>query len=53
MLARSLARLEQEDVDNVIDVHVARLRGKLDLNRPVSVIHTVRGTGFVLREGAP
>jgi len=37
-------------LDNVIDVHVARLRKKVDQGRPGRLIHTVRGVGFVLRE---
>lgn len=40
-------------LDNVIDVHIARLRRKIDLDYPVKLIHTVRGIGFVLREGEP
>jgi two-component system, OmpR family, response regulator len=34
---------------NVIDVHVSRLRGKLDKGFPSPIIHTVRGAGYVLR----
>ena len=40
-------------LDNVIDVHIARLRRKVDLDRPIKLIHTVRGVGFMLREGEP
>ncbi len=40
-------------LDNVIDVHIARLRRKIDLDQPVRLIHTVRGVGFILREGEP
>jgi len=40
-------------LDNVIDVHIARLRRKVDVDRPVRLIHTVRGVGFMLREGEP
>ena len=40
-------------LDNVIDVHIARLRRKLDVEHPVKLIHTVRGVGFMLREGEP
>ena len=40
-------------LDNVIDVHIARLRGKVDLDHNVKLIHTVRGVGFMLREGEP
>src|ERR671913_693157 len=38
-------------LDNVIDVHIARLRRKVDAERPAKLIHTVRGVGFMLREG--
>ena len=40
-------------LDNVIDVHIARLRRKVDADQPVKMIHTVRGVGFMLREGEP
>ncbi len=40
-------------LDNVIDVHIARLRRKVDANQVAKLIHTVRGVGFVLREGEP
>ena len=39
-------------LDNVIDVHVSRLRRKVDADHPVRLIHTVRGVGFVLRPEA-
>ncbi|MCD8535776.1 MAG: response regulator transcription factor [Verrucomicrobia bacterium] len=39
-------------LDNVIDVHLARLRKKVDGERRHRLIHTVRGVGFVLREAA-
>ena len=35
---------------NVIDVHIARLRRKVDEPFPAKLIHTVRGVGFVVRE---
>jgi DNA-binding response OmpR family regulator len=40
-------------LDNVIDVHIARLRRKVDVEHRVKLIHTVRGVGFMLREGEP
>lgn len=40
-------------LDNVIDVHIARLRKKVDQGFPLKLIHTVRGVGFILREGEP
>jgi DNA-binding response OmpR family regulator len=40
-------------LDNVIDVHIARLRRKVDTEEVSKLIHTVRGVGFMLREGEP
>ena len=40
-------------LDNVIDVHIARLRRKVDADDAAKLIHTVRGVGFMLREGEP
>ena len=40
-------------LDNVIDVHIARLRRKVDADFSAKLIHTVRGVGFMLREGEP
>jgi two-component system, OmpR family, copper resistance phosphate regulon response regulator CusR len=37
-------------LDNVIDVHMARLRRKIDERFDRKLIHTIRGVGFVLRE---
>jgi two-component system, OmpR family, response regulator len=34
---------------NVIDVHISRLRQKLDKGFPVPLLHTVRGAGYSLR----
>jgi DNA-binding response OmpR family regulator len=43
-------RVRSMTLDNVIDVHIARLRRKVDADRPSKLIHTVRGVGFTLRE---
>jgi DNA-binding response OmpR family regulator len=37
-------------LDNVIDVHVARLRRKIDDPFAIRLLHTVRGVGFTLNE---
>lgn len=52
MLARDVwkATVRYTPLDNVIDVHVARLRKKLDDPFGRKLLHTVRGVGFVLRE---
>ena len=36
---------------NVIDVHVSRLRGKIDRGHASPLLHTVRGAGYMLRDG--
>jgi two-component system, OmpR family, copper resistance phosphate regulon response regulator CusR len=40
-------------LDNVIDVHVARLRKKMDDPFETKLLHTVRGVGFILSEEGP
>ncbi|KMV30891.1 transcriptional regulator [Photobacterium swingsii] len=35
---------------NVIDVHIANLRKKLEVESGESLIHTIRGAGYVLRQ---
>jgi two-component system OmpR family response regulator len=36
---------------NVIDVHVSRLRGKIDKGFDKPLLHTVRGAGYMLSDG--
>ena len=52
MLARDVWRETKRvtPLDNVIDVHVAHLRRKIDGGCDMTLIQTVRGVGFVLRE---
>jgi len=41
-------------LDNIIDVHIARLRKKVDHDFGEKLIHTVRGVGFLLKgQGSP
>lgn len=40
-------------LDNVIDVHVTRLRRKVDSGHATRLIHTVRGVGFYCGESTP
>jgi len=37
---------------NVIDVHISRLRAKIDKDFDEPLLHTVRGSGYTLRAGA-
>ncbi len=55
MLARDVWREPRRatPLDNVIDVQMTRLRRKVDIEGAARLIHTVRGVGFVLREGEP
>jgi len=54
MLARDVWKETQRGtpLDNVIDVHVMRLRRKVDQGSEPRLIHTVRGIGFLLGERA-
>lgn len=36
---------------NVIDVHVSRLRAKIEREGAPALLHTVRGAGYVIRDG--
>ena len=37
---------------NVIDVHISRLRAKIDKGFAEPLLHTVRGAGYMIRDGA-
>ena len=52
MIARDVWKevARQTPLDNVIDVHIAHLRRKIDDQFKSKLVHTVRGLGFVLRE---
>jgi DNA-binding response OmpR family regulator len=52
MLARDVWKetARATPLDNVIDVHIARLRKKLDDSFERKLLHTVRGVGFTLNE---
>jgi len=54
MLARDVWKeaARHTPLDNVIDVHMARLRRKVDDQFEQKLVHTVRGVGFIIREGA-
>jgi two-component system copper resistance phosphate regulon response regulator CusR len=53
MLARDVWQepVRGTPLDNVIDVHIARLRKKIDPAGSAALIHTIRGVGFIAREG--
>src|SRR6201990_1473731 len=37
---------------NVIDVHISRLRSKIDKGFTAPLLHTIRGAGYMIRDGA-
>ena len=53
MLARDVWKEPRRatPLDNVIDVQMTRLRRKVDADGHVRLIHTVRGVGFIVKEG--
>jgi len=55
MLARDVWKVSVRAVplDNVIDVHMARLRKKVDQGFAVPIIQTIRGVGFIARPPTP
>jgi len=55
MLAKDVWQETQRatPLDNVIDVHMARLRKKIDEPFSLKLLHTVRGVGFILTERNP
>jgi two-component system copper resistance phosphate regulon response regulator CusR len=50
MIADQVWNMNFDSETNVVDVHIARLRNKVDAPFPQKLIHTVRGMGYVLRE---
>ncbi|MEP7354394.1 MAG: response regulator transcription factor [Acidobacteriota bacterium] len=55
MLSRDVWKetMRHTSLDNVIDVHMRRLRNKVDEGFPKKLLHTVRGVGFVLKAERP
>ncbi len=51
MVARDVWKttVRYTSLDNVIDVHIARIRRKIDDPFPTKLLQTVRGVGFILR----
>jgi len=49
MLCEHLWEADWEGVTNVVEVHINRLRGKIDRGFDQPLIQTVRGRGYVLR----
>ncbi|MBI4342757.1 MAG: response regulator transcription factor [Candidatus Omnitrophica bacterium] len=50
MLAEHVWEHDFDPLSNVIDVHIARLRRKIDEEFSVKLLHTVRGSGYLLKD---
>jgi len=50
MILEHVWDMNQDPLTNVIDVHINRLRKKVDHGFAKPLIHTIRGVGYVLRE---
>jgi DNA-binding response OmpR family regulator len=52
MLARDVWKVTERStpLDNVIDVHIARLRQKIDAPFEKTLLSTIRGVGFIMKE---
>src|SRR6516225_6749976 len=53
MLLESVWDYRFDPQTNVIDVHISRLRSKIDKDASVALIHTVRGVGYTLSSAGP
>jgi two-component system OmpR family response regulator/two-component system copper resistance phosphate regulon response regulator CusR len=51
MLCEHVWGFDWDGPTNVIEVHMNRLRGKIDRNRDDSFIRTIRGRGYALATG--
>jgi two-component system OmpR family response regulator len=52
MLLENVWEYHFDPQTNVIDVHISRLRGKIDRDFATPLLHTVRGAGYCLRAPA-
>ncbi|MDR2356231.1 MAG: response regulator transcription factor [Clostridiales Family XIII bacterium] len=50
-IGNHIRNYEYEGESNIIDVYIRNLRRKLEDTEETKLIHTVRGAGYVLREG--
>ena len=51
MLLENVWNLHFDPRTNIVETHMSRLRSKIDRGHDRELIHTIRGTGYILREG--
>lgn len=49
MILDHVWRMRIDTATNVVDVHIYRLRGKVDADGRMPLIHTIRGVGYMLK----
>ncbi len=49
MILDHVWRMRIDPSTNVVDVHIYRLRSKVDQDKSIPLIHTIRGVGYVLK----
>ena len=52
MLLEGIWNFNFEPQTNIVETHMSRLRGKIDRGHPRELIHTVRGSGYMMHEPA-
>jgi two-component system copper resistance phosphate regulon response regulator CusR len=50
MILDHVWKMRIDPATNVVDVHIYRLRSKVDRDAPKHLIHTIRGAGYVLKD---
>lgn len=50
MILDHVWRMRIDTATNVVDVHIYRLRSKVDADGKRAIIHTIRGVGYVLKD---
>ena len=49
MLLENVWNYQFDPQTNVIDVHISRLRAKIDRDFTTPLLHTIRGAGYMMR----
>jgi two-component system OmpR family response regulator len=52
MLLEGIWNFHFEPQTNIVETHMSRLRAKIDRGHPRELIHTVRGSGYMMHEGS-
>lgn len=50
IIKENLSDMQQQTMSNIINVYIYRLRNKIDKGYQVKLIHTVRGSGYILSD---